>query len=85
MAAVRLNKLSVHNPVISRLPSNWRDRQNPKERPPLPPRKPKSKSKREKAKTTQLLKIAEMSDPRHERTLPYLTPPWRRTATSFGD
>jgi hypothetical protein len=84
MAATRLNKLSTHNPIISQLEDNWRDGQAQKEAPPLPPHNPKSKAKKEKQKTMQLLKIAKLSDARHKRILPYLTPPWRRTAISFG-
>ena len=81
--AIRFNKLSSTNPIIQRLPDEWRNNQKPTCPPPLPQRPRNSNSKANKAKTTTLLNIARFTSPAHERLNPYLLPPWRRTAEGY--
>jgi ribonuclease HI len=39
----------------------------------------------DKRKSTQVDQLTRLTSPNEERIFPFLTPPWRRTATSFGD
>ena len=77
--AIRFNKLSTSNPIIQRLPDDWRDRRPPTARPPhvwTPQRRDKA--------IPQLQKVARLSSPNNERIFPHLEPPWRRTARDFN-
>lgn len=77
-AAIRFNKLSVSNPVIQRLPDDWRNRHPPSARPPhvwTPQRRDKT--------IPQLQKVARLTSPNNEFVFPHLEPPWRRTTKDF--
>ena len=78
-AAIRFNKLSTNNPILQRLPNEWRTNNNS---PPPLPNLPKS---RKKPNTTQLLQVANNTSPSNERIFPFLLPPWRRPLTDFGN
>ena len=76
--AIRLNKLPTTNPVIQRLPNEWRNAGQPHFPPPIqtipiPARKP----------TTTLNKTSKHTSHDHERINPFNTPPWKRTRTLF--
>ncbi|KAF5377839.1 hypothetical protein D9615_006682 [Tricholomella constricta] len=82
--ADRLHKLNHTNPVLQRLSSEWRDGTPPISPPPLPSQKP-TKSKKP-PKRTQLEKIAASTyrPSEGEKIIPFISPPWRRTARDFG-
>ncbi|KAJ7152582.1 hypothetical protein C8R43DRAFT_845138, partial [Mycena crocata] len=82
--AIRFNKLSVNNPVVQRLPDEWRDGQAPSVPPPLPVRVAASRNKLEMRKSTQLDQLSKLTSAKNERIFPYLTAPWRRTTASYA-
>ena len=77
-SAIRINKLPDSNPVLQRLPDTWRNNQQPKNPPPLPP-----SPKNQKRPNTVLQNLAKYTSPKHERINPFLAPPWKRTASAF--
>jgi ribonuclease HI len=82
--AIRLNKLPPSSPVLQRLGNHWRKGKKPKFPPPLPP-KLFNNSAMDNNRSTPLLDLEKLTSHTHERTLPFHSPPWRRTASSFQD
>jgi ribonuclease HI len=71
--SLRLNKLPSSSAIISRLPSEWRDKLKPYNNPPLKYRG-----------NTNLLSIANKGYPKGESYAPSAIPPWTRTLQNLG-
>lgn len=76
--AIRLNKLPTSNPILQRLPNEWRNGDPPSFPPPIPT---SSMSKRKPA--SSLKKIATHTNHDHERIDPFFSPPWCRSFSLF--
>lgn len=76
--AIRLNKLPTANPVLQRLPNEWRNDAHPSFPPPLPT----SEGPRRKP-ASNLKKIAKFTNHEHERIDPFFSPPWCRSFALF--
>jgi len=66
-AGIRLNRLSIANPVIHRLPTAWTQTENSAPRQETNP-SPKG--------TTQLIRVAAHTAHTHEQVFSFLLPPW---------
>ena len=73
-AGIRLNRLSIANPVIHCLPTAWTQTENSAPRQETNP-SPKG--------STQLICIAAHTAHTHERIFPFLLPPWRKTCADY--
>ena len=76
---IRLNKLPISNPIIQRLPVEWRNNNRPSFPLPIPTEVPKSKPK------YTLQKLSRHTSHNHERINPFAEPPWSRPITSHQD
>lgn len=78
--ANRLHKLKTTNPVLERLPEEWRQGKPATNPPPFPPRTTARKVR--PVKMTQLEKLARRTyKPELGESIdPFISPPWRRTA-----
>jgi ribonuclease HI len=82
--ANRLHRLSLTNPVIQRLPPEWRAGAQASSPPPLPPHKRTTARRRRPPKTTRLIRVAEKTYVGCEKVRLCALPPWRRTVEDFG-
>ena len=82
--AHRLHKLKRSNPVIERLPREWKQEEPSKNPPPLPSARTTRNGK--KGKLTQIDRLAkETYSPMDGEDIdPFIAPPWRRTARLYG-
>lgn len=71
--ALRFNRMDGRHPIVQRLPPEWRNGQEPRFPPLLPP-------PTRQGKPTRLLILAAKTSPYQERVFPLRAPPWRRTA-----
>ena len=75
-AGIRLNRLSITNPVLHRLPPAWsHSRYSTYQQSTDHPSKG----------STQLLRIAAHTDHTHEQVFPFLLPPWRKTHADYSN
>lgn len=84
MYAIRLNKLPHTSPIMQRLNNNWRKGKKPTIPPPLPAKRFNG-SAADNKKSTPFLDIEKLTSPTHERVRPFHSPPWRVTASAFGE
>ena len=80
--AIRFNRLPSSSPVLQRLGNGWRKGKIPKFPPTLPP-KLFNNSIVDNNRSTPLMDLEKITSPIHERSKPFQSPPWRRTALSF--
>ena len=73
-AGIRLNRLSITNPVIHCLPPAWTQTEHSS---------PRQETNLSSRGTTQLHWIAAHTAHNHERVFPFLLPPWRKTHTDY--
>ncbi|KZT73561.1 hypothetical protein DAEQUDRAFT_662124, partial [Daedalea quercina L-15889] len=84
-AAIRLNKLSEHSPILQRLPDTWRILPTSTPTPPRPTHPKITKRRTRPPASTRLCKLAERSNPVDERLEPLAVPPWRKTSADFNN
>ena len=80
--AIHFNRLPSSSPVLQRLSNNWRKGKKPKLPPPLPPKR-FNNSTADNKRSTPLMELEKLTSPTHERSKPFHSPPWRKTASSF--
>ncbi|RDB27809.1 putative RNA-directed DNA polymerase from transposon BS [Hypsizygus marmoreus] len=82
--ADRLHKLNTTNPVIQRLPDEWRAGSPATTPPPLPSQKPTRSKKRRKLTQLETIAAQTYRPAEGERIVSFIAPPWRKTAQDFG-
>ncbi|KZT68864.1 hypothetical protein DAEQUDRAFT_670520, partial [Daedalea quercina L-15889] len=84
-AAIRINKLSAHSPILQRLPEAWRILPTTTPTPPRTTHPKITKRRTRPPASTRLCKLAERSDPADERIEPLVVPPWKKTSADFDN